>query len=291
MRWLASGSWWFVVVGCVAGMAVLASGATAEQRSLAAGTATGSAVGTGAFAPRSARVVNLDASTRELELVCGESLWRAPIGAGQTAKLGGIGGPGCRIEVVGSAHSVWISADTGDMEIRDGLIQERVPSLAWSPVRPAAGYVGSWPADTASQWATRASASSEYTTTQWSAMQATGPPNVPQCGDHPNAWATREARSTEPEYIELRFAKRVRARGARLHVTLTPGAVVEVQALAGKNWETVWSGSDPTSVCPAVFVVKFSEEVDTDSLRVVLDTSNLSNWFELDAVELLGAPL
>ena len=53
------------------------------------------------------------------------------------------------------------------------------------------------------QWASWADASSEYSSSGWSAMQATGAPNVENCGDDSNAWAPLK-QDTE-EYLVLYY--------------------------------------------------------------------------------------
>ena len=42
------------------------------------------------------------------------------------------------------------------------------------------------------QWASSATAGSEYSNTDWSANQATGAPDTPDCGDQETAWAPRK---------------------------------------------------------------------------------------------------
>jgi hypothetical protein len=134
-----------------------------------------------------------------------------------------------------------------------------------------------------------ARASSQYGTSGWSALQAIGEPNTPDCGDLQTAWASKEADS-QIEWIELDFPKRMWARGVRIVETFNPGGVsnVEVRKSNG-NWESVWSGIDPTQACPGVFDVSFSEEIETNSVRLVLQSGRVPGWNEIDAVGLIGS--
>ena len=235
------------------------------------------------------RLTNRDAAAVTLKAACGGQLWQARVGAKQTVLLGPPLAVGCVLQAPGGEFP--ILAAVLELELDGGVVRSVATPLAWEPVVAVGGEDGPWPDDAVRQWADRATASSEYSPEGWSARQATGAPNTPTCGDIQTAWATRTAQSANPEWIELGYPKKVRAVGARLYLTLTPGAVREVQARIGSGWETVWKGADPADACPAIFAVKFAEEVDTDGLRIVLDTSGNSTWSELDAVELIGRAL
>ena len=149
------------------------------------------------------------------------------------------------------------------------------------------------PPDLTSQWAASARASSEYRTTDYSAGQATGAPNVSRHGDNARAWAAKAADAGE-EWLELTFAEPVRAEGVRVIQSFNPGAIIriEVSNQAGAA-TTVWTGPDST-VYPrgeiGVLAVTFPPTAQPVArVKVVLDTKSVSGWNEIDAVELIAA--
>jgi hypothetical protein len=241
-----------------------------------------------AGAPATGRVVNRDKMDHRLILTCGAQRFEAPVAAGETVLLAQPVAVGCILTVDQPGAGYEVRSPALDLRIDGGAVVDTLRALTWTPVVATFGHTGPWPDDAVRQWARSADASSEYSPDGWSAKQATGAPDTPGCGDIRTAWATRDARSDKPEWLELRYAQKVRAIGARILVTNAPGAVREVQAHTGSGWETVWKGSDPTDTCPAVLGVRFQEEVDTDGLRILLDTSRQTTWFEVDAVELIG---
>ncbi len=139
------------------------------------------------------------------------------------------------------------------------------------------------------QWAREATASSEYTATDWSAKQATGPPNTPTGGDSKSAWASREADAGE-EWLELTFEHRVRPSHVRIHETFNPGAVSKIEAQDGDGrWHVLWQGKDPTRNCPGWFTLSVNPvRFATRAIRITLDSAGVAGWNEIDAVELVG---
>lgn len=237
------------------------------------------------------RLVNADGRPYTLDLRCGELAWSAGVDAFETVALAAPSAGACELVVRETKSTLALSGAVGELRIEAGALRESVRTLRWSIVRATYGDDGPWPDGVVPQWAVAAEASTEYTADSWSAGKAAGAPDTVGCGDSPTAWAPLEMRTEKRHWILLRYPKRVRAVGARLHVTLAPGAVKEIQARTGSGWETVWSGPDPTRSCPAILAARFAEEVDTDTIRVVVDLSHQDNWFELDAVELLGKAL
>jgi hypothetical protein len=141
------------------------------------------------------------------------------------------------------------------------------------------------------QWAVAATASSEYGNPHWSAMQATGPPNTMQDGDHSTAWATR-APDGGPEWLELEYATPVQATRVRVRETYNPGAVVRIEGISAEGEVlTLWEGRDPTQRSPGWLEARF-EPTQTllKKVRVHLDTALVPGWNEIDAVELIGTP-
>jgi len=242
-------------------------------------------------APATGRLVNRDTAGHRLVLTCGAQRFEATVAGGETVLIAPPVAVGCTLAVDDARTGYEVASPSLDLRIDDGVVVESVRALAWAAVVASFGYTGPWPDGAVRQWAQSADASSEYSPDGWSAKQATGAPDTHGCGDIRTAWTTRDARSDKPQWLELRYPDKIRAIGARLFVTNAPGAVREVQARTGSGWETVWKGSDPTDGCPAVLGIRFQEEVDTDGLRIVLDTSAQTTWFEVDAVELIGGAL
>jgi hypothetical protein len=139
------------------------------------------------------------------------------------------------------------------------------------------------------QWAVTATASSEYTDTDWSAMQATGEPNTLTCGDLPTAWASKEP-NAGPEWLELTYAEPVRPVSVRIRETFNPGAIMKIEARDENNaWHPLWQGNDATGECPGWLSVECpAPEWRARTIKVTLDTTRVRSWCEIDAVELIG---
>jgi hypothetical protein len=135
------------------------------------------------------------------------------------------------------------------------------------------------------QWATAATASSEYGNPEWSAMQATGAPNTTSCGDTGAAWAPRSS-GISPEWIELDYATPVHANMVRVHETYNSGFIYQVDLKdSSGNLHTVWAGTD-TTPCPSWFEITFPKT--SFFVQGVKIHARISGWEEIDAVELIG---
>jgi hypothetical protein len=137
------------------------------------------------------------------------------------------------------------------------------------------------------QWAGDAAASSEYSPTDWSAKQVTGPPDSLQGGDARTAWAPKEA-DAGPEWLHLKYLVPVRISKLRIFENYTPGGVVavDVVGLDGVR-RRAWEGEDPGGAAPVCFEVDLKGAVGREVV-IVLDTKKNSGWEEIDAVELIG---
>jgi hypothetical protein len=161
-----------------------------------------------------------------------------------------------------------------------------------APAAVTAPTAGAASAPTA-QWATSARASSEYRATDYSARQATGAPDVARHGDSGRAWAPKAADGGE-EWLELAYARPVFATGVRVVQNFNPGAAVRIDVVDETGAATaVWQGPDVTAyakntigVLEAVFP---ATSAPVARIRLVLDTKRVSDWNEIDAVELLGS--
>jgi hypothetical protein len=137
------------------------------------------------------------------------------------------------------------------------------------------------------QWAADATASSEYTPTDWSAKQVTGLPDTLQGGDARTAWAAREADAGE-EWIRVTFPLPLKMSRIRVLENYVPGGIVAVDVIGADGARRrVWEGSDPGGDVPVWFEADLKGAVGRE-LVIVLDTKKNSGWEEIDAVELIG---
>jgi N-acetylneuraminic acid mutarotase len=135
------------------------------------------------------------------------------------------------------------------------------------------------------QWASSTSASSEYTSSEWGAVQATGPPDVPGCGDDARAWSPLPDGS-EPEWLEVRFEKAVYATGIAVWENWTVGFIYRVELIdAHGGYHPIWAGTDAAS-CG----VPFSASWDRTVYLVVGARihAQIEGWEEIDAVRLVS---
>lgn len=140
------------------------------------------------------------------------------------------------------------------------------------------------------QWASFALASTEYGSTAWSAMRATGAPDVyPNCADDGNAWAP-ESWDTQ-DWIELAYDVPVVPAEINIYETYTPGQISEVQVfdVDGKSY-TVYTADPAQMDCPNVLTISVSGvDKAVTTVRILIDQTVLqTDWAEIDAVELVG---
>lgn len=136
------------------------------------------------------------------------------------------------------------------------------------------------------QWAIVADASSEWTATDYSAMQASGPPeHTGLCENRPTCWSPLEP-SSDPEWLRLGYAIPVRATGVIIHECYESAFVyqIDMQDTSG-GLRTIWAGADPTS-CGGEFVPTWPPTAFFADGLVV--RTQVQDWEEVDAVELVG---
>jgi hypothetical protein len=135
-------------------------------------------------------------------------------------------------------------------------------------------------------WAYAASASSEFSSDDYSAMQAAGPPESPGiCEDRPTNWSPLDG-TANPEWIELSYTIPAKAIGVDVHESLEERFVTRIDLRdSGGAYHMIWSAADPTT-CGDVLEARWPP---TDYLvdRVVVHTAAPS-WEEIDAVALVG---
>ncbi len=148
-------------------------------------------------------------------------------------------------------------------------------------------------ADSAGQWAAGASAGSQYTSPNYAADKMTGAPDVPQPGDHVNAWCP--AKSTGMEWCQVTFAQPVFATEVRVRQTNAPGSIIKVEAIATDGVTHVWwEGTDPAKPPTTAHLAWFAVRVPrtpyrVTAIRLTLNLESTAGWEEIDAVQLVGA--
>lgn len=150
-------------------------------------------------------------------------------------------------------------------------------------------------ADRYGQWASGATAGSQYGRTQYSATQATGAPNISVAGNSPQAWCPA-VKDKGMDWLEVTFAEPVQATELRVRQNDASGAIVKIEAIEASGTVHVWwEGVDPHKPAGAREIVWFAVRVpktDYDVARVKL-TLNLASgpgYKEIDAVQLVAAP-
>jgi hypothetical protein len=147
--------------------------------------------------------------------------------------------------------------------------------------------------DSRGQWASSATASSEYGKTQYSAAKATGAPDIKVAGNSPDAWCPAN-KNSGTDWLEVSFAKPVRTTEVRVRQNDTAGAIAKVEAITpdGKThlW---WEGIDPFVASATRDIVWFAVRVPpTDYLvakvKITLNLATTTGWKEIDAVQLVG---
>lgn len=144
------------------------------------------------------------------------------------------------------------------------------------------------------QWAIEATATSEYTSTRFSAAQMVGAPDTyPDYGDIETAWA--------PAYwdldgvrAELRYPEAVIVEEIEIYETCNPSAITKVELVdeAGSSYE-VWRGD--AWVAPKesrIFRIRNTKvKTPVNRVRLYLDCSKVEGWNEIDAVGITGTRL
>ncbi|MGI6149502.1 MAG: hypothetical protein GX195_06645 [Firmicutes bacterium] len=154
------------------------------------------------------------------------------------------------------------------------------------------GTVGEAYAQSLTQWAVTASASSEYGSGDWSAKQMLGQPDFyPNYGDSGYAWAPAHG-NNGLQWVELGFAEAVYVDRVDIYETFNPGAIVRVELIdTTGRWHLVWEGTGGSAGTTArLFSVRNGiVTVPCQRVRITLDTDSVSGWNEIDAVSITGS--
>lgn len=138
------------------------------------------------------------------------------------------------------------------------------------------------------QWATSATASSEYSDVSYSAQQALGVPDTPECGDIETAWASFDGSGVE--WLDVRYEIAVVPTEIIIYQTHTPDQIVEVQVIdTSEKYHTVYTGTPHFTDCPLLNSILVDLDFEVIGVKITVDQSVLDPpWDEIDAVELIG---
>jgi hypothetical protein len=140
-----------------------------------------------------------------------------------------------------------------------------------------------------SQWASFATASSQYSDPGWAASQATGAPDTAECGDSTTAWASSSSNTVE--WLELGYDVPVYPTELNIIQTYSPDQVVLVELIdMDGNYHEVYSGEPAETDCPYTLSIPLDADYETIGVKITLDQTVFMNWNEIDAVELIGVP-
>ena len=137
------------------------------------------------------------------------------------------------------------------------------------------------------QWARSASASSQYTSDQWSARQATGAPDVIGCSDNPKSWASVEPNTVE--WLEVQFSEALVAVGVQVHENYATSSLVSVEVKDEQGgYRTVYTSAPALLACPSIRTFPVIGGTVVKAVRLTFDQRTLNDWNEVDAVGLVG---
>jgi len=141
------------------------------------------------------------------------------------------------------------------------------------------------------QWAFSAEASSSYADPEWAAVQATGAPDTPRCGDYQTAWAS--VGSDTLEWIELKYETPVHVKAVNIVQTFNPNQVSKVELIGSFGRSLTIYEQKPVQIdqpCPYTLTIPVERTaMRYDTVRITLDQAALGlGWNEIDAVELVG---
>jgi hypothetical protein len=139
------------------------------------------------------------------------------------------------------------------------------------------------------QFAASALATSQQGEVDYSASQAAGPPNTPECGEYGSAWAP--ANTGSQEAITLLFPELVYPMGLLVYQSNHPGAITSIvfTDFMGETHTVYQAPPQPGGSCPAILTVQIPDaDYAGNSLTIYLDQSLSAGRAQIDAVQLLG---
>lgn len=168
------------------------------------------------------------------------------------------------------------------------VVEEPEPTIEPEPTVDAGNTAA---AETISQWASSATASSQFSSS-WAATNTTGAPDTPECGDYTTAWASSS--STGVDWLEVYYDVPVFATEINIYESYNPDQVITVEliAVSGEVVEVYTQAPEGFDTCPMFLSVTVPEtDFLVQGVRITVDQSLLNvGWNEIDAVELIGYP-
>lgn len=134
--------------------------------------------------------------------------------------------------------------------------------------------------------------SSQYGTESWSTEKVLGEPDTyPNYGDYTTTWAP-SSKNSGTEFIEVGFPQATRASGIRIYETYNPGAITEILARdENGKLNSLWNGVPESKGTEAVILeYDFNVTYKIASIRIIMDTSAVAGWNEIDAIGIIPAP-
>jgi VCBS repeat-containing protein len=131
--------------------------------------------------------------------------------------------------------------------------------------------------------------SSQWTSTTYSAAQATGAPNTFNYGDNSTAWSPLTPNNAE--FLTLGFATPIQATGVTVRESWNNGFVSQIDLIDTNDVShTVFAGTDPSLPGSVVdFTTLFSQTPYlVKAVKVYEDGTLNSSWEEIDSVALIG---
>jgi len=175
-----------------------------------------------------------------------------------------------------------------------------VPSFAQGGTKPEGGggskgtntSTSTQTGDEISQWASTASASSEYV--GWEAVGATGEADIDECGDIRGSWAAAQWDEGIEWWLGY-YDTPVIPSEINIHQNFNPGTIINLVVFAVGSDEPIVleDSADSADVndCPHVFNYQVDGiDVAVDRVGLFIDQTQIESWTEIDAVELIGVP-
>ena len=141
--------------------------------------------------------------------------------------------------------------------------------------------------------------------TDFSALKATGQPDVSGCTDSPSAWSPSTANGSAQEFLVLSYERYVHVTDVRIYETFNPGAIVHVDAEASDSHTPPLAlfddpAGDGNPGCPTILHLSVNGSTSDVYDRVAIyfqpsligDRNGLNgtadDYVEIDAVEFDG---
>jgi hypothetical protein len=131
----------------------------------------------------------------------------------------------------------------------------------------------------------------QYRWPNYQAAQAAGPPNSQRTGDSPAAWCPATA-DGGAEWLVLDYERPIVPTAIVLHENFTPGAVVRITHFPMVGLELLlWEGTYTPSKGPSAILssLPIKAPIQTNRIKVYLDTAASPGWNEIDAVGIKDA--